>query len=264
MKAARSAIVVFAAVWLAGCAGESGRIPPDQIDITRRTAEAENWSRHLPEIYGGLTACLEAHPSQPAYAADVVLQNRGTVLVDVVGADGSRRECRSDIPGNARPEAAAATGQARRGPAFTPTTMSEPFQRCGSNDPVFHRDGKLLGWVTHLREDCYVGGPAAQQNWRAFGTEPAWSVRVTGDAVVIDRPGQPLVHYPSRPPTEAPDRWTWLLQAPDGTARNGFELVILNTPCGETMADRRYDYRAEVMFSGQRLRGCAEKLSSIP
>lgn len=263
MKPARFATAIAAASFLAACAGESGRIAPEQIDITRRTAEADNWSRHLPEIYGGLMACLEAHPAQPAYAAEVVLLNPDRILVDAIGAEGSRRECTSDTSGG-NPQLAAATREIGQGITFTPASMPEPFQRCRSNDPVFHRDGRLLGWVAHLREDCYVGGPAAQQNWRAFGDEPAWSVRVTGEAIVIDRPGQPLVHYPSRPAKEIPGRWTWLFDAPDGAARNVFELVILNTPCGETMADRRYDYRAEVVFSGQRLRGCAEKLSSIP
>ena len=72
------------------------------------------------------------------------------------------------------------------------------------------------------------------------------------------------VRYPSTPPAEAADRWTWTLDAADGQARNRLELVILNTPCGDTMADRRYDYRAEAVIGGQRLRGCAEKLTSIP
>lgn len=252
------------AALLAACAGESGRIPPEQIDVTRRTAEADDWSRHLPQVYGGLMACLNAHPSQPAHAVEVVLQNRGMVLVDVIGAGGSRQECNADTLGTTQPKLAAATGQSRPSPSFTPASMPEPFQRCGSNDPVFHRDGRLLGWVTHFREDCHAGGPAAQQNWRAFGNEPSWNVRVTADAIIFDRFGQAPMRYPSRPPEETPERWTWLLESPDGNARNGLELVILNTPCGDTMADRRFDYRAEAVFGGQRLRGCAEKLSSIP
>ena len=263
MKPARIAKAIAAAAMLAGCA-ESGRIPPEHIDVTRRTAEADDWSRHLPQVYDGLMACLEAHPSQPAYATNVVPQNRGMILVDVTGADGSRQECNADTLGSSQPKLAAATEQGRRGPTFTPATMPEPFQRCGSNDPVFHRDGKLLGWVTHFRDDCYAGGPAAQQNWRAFGNEPSWNVRVTGDAIVFDRFGQTPVRYTSRPPEETADRWTWTLEAPDGDARNRLELVILNTPCGDTMADRRYDYRAEAVLGDQRLRGCAEKLTSIP
>lgn len=263
MKSVTRLGLIAMATGLAACAGED-RVSPQQVELTRRTAEADNWSRYLPQLYDGLAACLKAHPSQPAFAAAVVPQNRGMVLVEVVGADGSRQDCSTDTTGVSAPKLAAVSERNARGPTFTPASMPEPFQRCGSNDPVFHRDGKLLGWVTHFREDCYIGGPAAQQNWRAFGNEPAWSVRVTADAIVIDRLGQPLVHYPSRPPTESADRWTWLLEAPDGNARNAIELVILNTPCGDTMADRRYDYRAEAVLGGQRLRGCAEKLSSIP
>lgn len=263
MRFTRTAMALTAAAIFAGCA-ESGRIPSDDIEVTRRTAEADDWSRYLPEVYRSVTACLETHPSQPAYAADVVLQNRDMVLVEVVGADGSRQECNADRLGDSRPKLAAASGESRPGPTFTPASMPEPFQRCGSNDPVFHRDGRLLGWVTHFRDDCHAGGPAAQQNWRAFGNEPYWNVRVTGDAIVFDQLGLTPVRYPSRPPEESTDRWTWALDASDGETRNRLELVILNTPCGDTMADRRYDYRAEAVFGGQRLRGCAEKLTSIP
>ncbi len=264
MRHAWSVAALVAVAALAACAGESGRIHSGDIEVTRRTAEADDWSRHLPQIYDGLMTCLRAHPSQPAYAANVVPQNQGMLLVEVAGADGSRQECRADAAGSKAPELASATGESQPGPIFTPANMPEPFQRCGSNDPVFHRDGRLLGWVTHFRADCHAGGPAAQQNWRAFGNEPAWSVRVTADAIIFDRFGQAPVRYPSRPPEETSERWTWQLEAPDGKAGNHLELVILNTPCGDTMADRRFDYRAEALFGGQRLRGCAEKLSPIP
>jgi len=251
-----------AAVALAACSGD--RFAADDIQITRRTAEADNWSRYLPDLYNGLNACLAAHPSQPAYVAHAVPQNRGMMLVETVGADGSRRECSIDTGATRTPVQTEAGETTAQGPIFTPATMPEPFQRCGSNDPVFHRDGRLLGWVTHFRTDCHESGPAAQQNWRAFGNEPYWNLRVTGDSITLDRLGQPPRHYPSKPPTEGNDRWTWMLDSPDGDARNALELVIFNTPCGDTMADRRFDFRSEVTTGGQQLRGCAEKLNTIP
>lgn len=254
--------MLASAVALAACGG--GRIAPSDIEITRRTAEADNWSRHLPHLYNGVGSCLAAHPSQPAYAANVVPQNRGMMLVETVGSDGSRRECSIDTTASTTPRLAEASASTQQTPTFTPASMPEPFQRCGSNDPVFHRDGRLLGWVTHFRDNCHQSGPAAQQNWRAFGTDPAWNVRVTGDAIVFDRFGQPPREYLSEPPTEDGDRWTWLLESPDGNARNALELVIVNTPCRDTMADRRFDFRSEVVVGGRRLRGCAEKLDLAP
>lgn len=263
MKHARSAAVMLGIAALTACGGPE-RIPPDQFDMTKQTRESETWSRHLPLIYNGLTTCLAAHPAQPAYAADVVPQNHGMILVRVVGADNTARDCSTDAEGRTSPRLASSTEANLHGTSFTPASMSEPLLRCATIEPVFHRDGKLLGWVSLPRPGCQTAGPAAQSSWRAFGNEPFWNVRITPSAIVFDRLGALPLQYPSQAPNEEGNRWTWALLAPGEGNHNRLDLTIINTPCSDSMADRRYDYRAEARFGGQQMRGCAEKIEALP
>lgn len=268
MRHARPAVAVAALLALPACAGDDRYIPPDNFELTRQTRQTEAWPRHLPQLYGGLTACLHAHPQQPAFATDVVPQN-DMVLVDVVGADGSHVECSTNATGS-QPAKLSPSSRTQPGaavvstPNFTPIDMPEPLVRCGSNHPVFHRDGKPLGWVTFFREDCEPEGPAAQSNWRAFGNEPFWNIRIGPDSIVFDRLGALPLQYPSRAPRQRGNRWIWELEPPYASQPEKLELTIVNVPCGDSMADRRHDYRAEAVYGGQRLQGCAEKLSAIP
>src|SRR3546814_17689430 len=71
MKHAARAIPVLAGILAAVLAGCAARVPPpDDIQLTRRSATADDWSRHLPVLYRGLSACLAAAPAPPPRPAE--------------------------------------------------------------------------------------------------------------------------------------------------------------------------------------------------
>lgn len=244
---------------LAGCAGDDRR-PPDGIVLTKQSRESPDWGRHLPGIWGGLQACLAAHPAQPAYATHVVLQNHGMILVRLRGADGSLRDCSTGTGGSPAPQIAATTAQRVSGPAFTPASMPEPYMRCGTPQPVLSGTGRLLGWLTYFTTDCPPRGAAAESGWRAFGNEPFWSLRISGNDVVFDRLGELPQSYSARRPNSEGNRQTWSLDN-DGSR---LEVSITEAACGDSMSSRNYPYTAELRFQGRLYRGCAETTAAIP
>lgn len=246
---------------LAACSGNSA---PGDIVLTKQSRESQDWGRHLPEMYGGVMACLAAHPSQPAHATDATPQNHGMILLRMRGADGSLQECSTGSGGNPAPKLSATTMQRVRGPAFTPASMAEPFMRCGTPQPVLSDIGRLLGWLTYYAPDCPPPSLAAESGWRAFGNEPYWSLRITGEDVVFDRLGQVPQRYPVKPPSTSGNRMSWTLDSYEDNARDRLDVAIIETACGDTMAVRQYPYRAEVTFQGRSYRGCAEKTAAIP
>jgi uncharacterized membrane protein len=256
----KHALVMFVALaLLAACSGGASR-PQDGIVLTRQSKESPDWGRHLPEVWGGLQACLAAHPAQPAYATNVVLQNHGMILVRLRGADRGLYECSTGTAGSPAPQVTATTRQRVQGPAFTPASMPEPYMRCGTPQPVLTGTGRLLGWLTHFHPDCPPPSVAAESGWRAFGNEPFWSLRISGNDVVFDRLGELPQNYSARRPTTEGNRQTWLLDN-DGSR---LEISITEAACGDTMSNRNYPYTADLRFQGRSYRGCAEKTAAIP
>lgn len=256
----RGTFAVLAIALLAGCSGGADRQPHDGIVLTRQSRESPDWGRFLPDVYGGLQACIAAHPSQPAYATDLVPQNHGMILVRTRGADHSLYECSTGSAGSPAPQLTAATPQRVRGPAFTPDTMPEPHMRCGTLQPVLSGTGRLLGWLTYFSADCPPPNVAAESGWRAFGNEPFWSLRISGNDAVFDRLGELPQTYAGRPPVSEGNRQTWSLDN-DGSR---LDISIAEGACGDTMSSRNYPYTAELRFQGRTYRGCAEKTAAIP
>jgi uncharacterized membrane protein len=255
------ALILAAVLLLAACSTGS---PSDGIVLTRQSRESDDWGRHLPMLYDGLSACLAAHPAQPAFATDLVPQNHGLILVHLQGSDGSRYECRTGTGGQPAPRLTSIVAQATHGPAFTPATMPEPHMRCGAPEPVLTRTGRLLGWLTYVDTDCPPVNAATETGWRAFGNEPYWSLRIAGGDIVFDRLGTMPQRYDARPASLGDNRRTWVLDAPDGNTRDRLEVVITETPCRDSMAGRPLLFAAEVIFRGRSYRGCAEKTVAIP
>jgi uncharacterized membrane protein len=259
--AAPALAVVLAAI-LAGCATQAP--PADDIRLTRRSETADDWSRHLPDLYRGLSACLAAATAQPAYALSVVPQNHGMMLVYVASHDGSRLACSIDVAAVGKPQLMPSTpleDQALRGPRYTPAAMSEPFLRCGRNEPVLTRRGRLLGWLTYMQQDCSEVSLPRQQ-WRAFGDLPYWAITVARDGILFDRVGEVPLRYPARAGNPAGDTLTWNLDTQGGDSRSGdgrnrLELTLTHAPCRDSVAAQNYDYRAEAVFRGQTYKGCA-------
>lgn len=253
-------LLIFAALaTLAACSG-ANRHPQDGLVLTRQSQESPDWGRHLPEIWNGLQACLAAHPVQPAYATHVVLQNHGMILVRLRGADRSLYECSTGTTGSPVPKITATERQRVAGPAFTPASMPEPYMRCGTPEPVLSGTGRLLGWLTYFTPDCPPRSVAAESGWRAFGNEPFWSLRISGNDVVFDRLGELPQSYTARRPTAEGNRQTWSLDN-DGSQ---LQISITEAACGDTMSNRNYPYTADLRFQGRLYRGCAEKTAAIP
>lgn len=145
------------ALGLVACAGPA----PDAVLLPDRAARAEDWSRFLPVLFPGLSACIAAHPSQPAFAEGVVPQNRGMILVRVIGADGKSLDCQAGSGGQPAPQLAPTEDWRQQGPSFTPANRPEPFAPCLLPEPVLARDGRLLGWLGYRRADCTDRGKAA-------------------------------------------------------------------------------------------------------
>jgi uncharacterized membrane protein len=247
---------------LAGCAG---RATTGDIVLTRQSRESQDWGRLLPAMYGGVTACLAAHPAQPAYATDAVPQDHGMILVRLKGADNSRYECRTGSSGSPAPKLTPATPQRVAGPAYTPAAMAEPFMRCGTPQPVQTGTGHLLGWLTYFTPDCPPESAAADSGWRAFGNDPYWTLRIAGEDIVFDRLGDVPQRYAVKPPTTSGNRQTWTLEPPSGgDANSRLEVVITETACADSVAARTYPFSAQVTYQGRGYRGCAEKSVAIP
>lgn len=130
------------------------RVAPGEILLPARAQQGEDWSRFLPGLYPGLTACIGAHPAQPARADDVVPQNQGMILVRITGSGGKSYDCQAGSGGNPAPRLGPVDARPLKGPAFTPANMPEPFADCILPEPVLARDGRLLGWLGYRRADC--------------------------------------------------------------------------------------------------------------
>lgn len=257
----KHALALFAALTLlAGCSGND-RTPQGGIVLTKQSKESPDWGRFLPDVWGGLQACLAAHPVQPAFATDLVPQNHGMILVRLRGADRSLYECRAGSTGNPAPQLTPTERRRVQGPAFTPGDMAEPYMRCGSPQPVLSGTGRLLGWLTYFTPDCPPRSVAAESGWRAFGNEPFWNLRISGSDVVFDRLGELPQGYTGRRPQIEGNRHIWSLDNGDGKR---LDVTITEAGCGDTMANRNYPYTAELRFQGRTYRGCAEKTAAIP
>lgn len=252
-------LMLAAALVLTACSDSKA---PDNIVLTRQSQEGNDWGRFLPQVYGGVMACLTAHPAQPAFATHVTPQNHGMILVRMRGADRSLYECSTGTNGSPAPQITATERQRVAGPAFTPATMAEPYMRCGTPQPVLRGTGQLLGWLTHFQPDCSRRDLAADPGWRAFGNEPYWSLRIAGEDIVFDRLGAVPQHYTGKRPQVNGNSTSWQLGPAAGNDR--LEVQITEAPCGDTMSARNYPYTAQVTFQGRSYRGCAEKTVAIP
>lgn len=127
----------------------------DDIVLPERAKIAEDWSKFLPEVYKALTDCLAADPSPPAYAVSVVPQNRGMVLVRMVGKDDARRDCEiSSLGGKPESIRPMDTGEGIAGPSFIPAVLGEPKSQCIEAASITTKAGALLGWLAWAKPDC--------------------------------------------------------------------------------------------------------------
>jgi len=251
-------ILVPLLLLLAACTSDPAT---DAFVLTKQSKESQDWGRYLPEMYGGVMACLAANPSQPAYVTDVTQPSQGAILVRQRGADGTINECRSSNTGGT-PTVTASAPKAVRGPAFTPGTMAEPFTNCGSPQPVLTGVGHLVGWLTYFPVTCEPESALALSSWRAFGSD--WNLRIVGTDIVFTRTGQVPQRYAAKSADSTDKRTSWILEPTNEEGvRTPLEIVITAEACRDTTAAKPYSYRADLTFRGQRLSGCAERSMAI-
>jgi hypothetical protein len=133
-----------------GCAQTSQggeKIP--SIESSSRMEDSGDWSAHLPSVYPGLVACLDAHPSKPAYVADVALQDNGMIDVHTVGSDGTVFKCTVAASGGTPSANEPDDGALLKGPYFYPESHVGPISACTGSDSetVFTTEKHLIGWL---------------------------------------------------------------------------------------------------------------------
>ena len=90
---------------------------------------------------------------------------------------------------------------------------------------------------------------------RALGTEPFWSVDISGSTLTFARPDYPTRTAPNPGPSMSGSSATYR-----STLNDGLPLTVTLTAgtCSDGMSDRVYRLRARVQAGGETLNGCAD------
>ncbi len=98
---------------------------------------------------------------------------------------------------------------------------------------------------------------------RAMGNEPFWHVDLSeDDGLVYSRLGEESITFPYAAPEmtgEAPVAYAYGPIA-DATGAHTIQLIIVDEPCQDTMADLVHPMTSIVTLDGEELRGCARPL----
>lgn len=95
---------------------------------------------------------------------------------------------------------------------------------------------------------------------RALGTEPFWSVELTGTQMVYAAPEPPELRAPQPRPVVQGTTATFEGKAADGGT---FSVMLAATECSDGMSDRTYPLSAIVTLDGRTLTGCAAASAAI-
>jgi len=89
----------------------------------------------------------------------------------------------------------------------------------------------------------------------ALGTEPFWAVEVRETTLKFSRPGEADFVAPNPQPKVEGDTASW--------SSNGLSLTLTATSCSDGMSDRTYPWKAEAVYGGATLIGCAIKAEDL-
>lgn len=95
---------------------------------------------------------------------------------------------------------------------------------------------------------------------RALGTEPFWSVELTGTEMVYTAPEPPEQRAPQPVPVVQGTTVTYDAETADGT---GLRVTLVATECSDGMSDRTYPLTAMVKLGDQELTGCAASTAAV-
>jgi uncharacterized membrane protein len=105
-----------------------------------------------------------------------------------------------------------------------------------------------------------LGGVDLGQPVRALGTEPFWSLELTGTELVYTTPEPPEQRAPQPNPVIQGTTATWEAESADGTA---LKVTFVATECSDGMSDRTYPLTAMVKVGDRDLTGCAASTAAI-
>lgn len=105
-----------------------------------------------------------------------------------------------------------------------------------------------------------LGGVDLARPVRALGTEPFWSVELTGTEMVYIPAEPPEQRAPQPPPVVQGTTATYEAETADGTE---IKVTLVTTECSDGMSDRTYPLTAMVKIGDQNLTGCAASSAAV-
>lgn len=108
--------------------------------------------------------------------------------------------------------------------------------------------------------EAVLGGVELAGPLRAIGTEPFWSVDLTGTEMVYTAPEAPEQRAPRPEPVVQGTTATWEAETADGTR---LKVTLIATECSDGMSDRTYPLTAMVTVGDRALTGCAASTAAI-
>ncbi len=105
-----------------------------------------------------------------------------------------------------------------------------------------------------------LGGVELAGPLRAIGTEPFWSVELTGTEMVYTSTEPPGQRAPRPEPVVQGTTATWEAETADGTR---LKVTLIATECSDGMSDRTYPLTAMVTVGDLALTGCAASTAAI-
>ena len=105
-----------------------------------------------------------------------------------------------------------------------------------------------------------LGGVDLSKSLRALGTEPFWSVELTGTEMVYTAPDTPEQRAPQSSPVVQGTTAIWEAETAGGVA---LRVTLVATECSDGMSDRTYPLTALVKIGDRELTGCAASSAAI-
>ena len=105
-----------------------------------------------------------------------------------------------------------------------------------------------------------LGGVDLAKPVRALGTEPFWSVELTGTEMVYTTPEPPEQRAPQPNPVVQGTTATYEAETADGTT---LSVTLVATECSDGMSDRTYPLTAMVKIGDLELTGCAASSAAV-
>jgi len=105
-----------------------------------------------------------------------------------------------------------------------------------------------------------LGGVDLAGPVRALGTEPFWSVELTGTEMVYTTPEPPERRAPQPAPVVQGTTATYETETTDGSP---LTVTLVATECSDGMSDRVYPLTAMVKLGALELTGCAASSAAL-